>query len=76
MDCNIYESNYEVLDYLFKNDLVSDRAIILFSDWRADPELSSQKAWNETTDKHGLKYVSVGSYSWGGEKFIIKEKAL
>ncbi len=72
MDCNIYESNYEVLDYLFQQDLLSDRAIILFADWWADPGLSSQKAWSETTEKHSIDYTPAGSYSWGSQKFIIR----
>tara|TARA_Y100000590_G_C15460216_1_gene916179 strand:+ start:25 stop:801 length:777 start_codon:yes stop_codon:yes gene_type:complete len=74
MDCNMYASSLAALDYLYSKRMISEGAIILFSDWnvnKASSDFSSRKVWKEMVSKYDIKYSNNGSYSWGGQKFII-----
>ena len=74
MDCNLYESHITALNYLFKNKMISEGAIILFSDWnvnRASPDYSSRKAWGKIILEYSVNYSDNGIYCWGGKKFIV-----
>jgi len=74
MDCNMYTSTFTALNYVFLNKMISEGAIILFSDWgvnRASPDFSSRKVWREMVLKYNINYSNSGTYSWGGQKFII-----
>ena len=54
--------------------MVSEGAIICFSDWnanRASPSFGSRKAWCDTLKKFDIDYSDGGAYCWGGKKFII-----
>jgi len=74
MDCNMYESSFTALDYLCLNGMISEGAIILFSDWnvnRSSSDFSSRRVWKEVVSKFEINHSSFGSYSWGGQRFII-----
>ena len=47
MDCNMYTSTFTALNNCFLNKMISEGALILFSDWgvnKASPDFSSRKA--------------------------------
>jgi hypothetical protein len=74
MDCVVFSSTYEVLDYLFGNGLISEGGIFLVSSWnvsRASFKHSTRKAWLKAIEKHHVEYSDEGRYNWGGAKFII-----
>jgi hypothetical protein len=74
LDCDLYQSAIEVLEYCFSNNMFSDGAIIFFDDWncnRASPSYGERKAWAEVVDKFSVEFSDGGDYSWGGHKFIV-----
>jgi hypothetical protein len=74
LDCVVFSSTFEVLDYLFDNGLVSEGAVFLVSSWnvsRASYKHSTRKAWQRAVEKHHVEYSDDGRYNWGGVKFII-----
>lgn len=78
MDCCLYQSHWEVLYHLFAHEMVSEGAIILFSDWnanKASPIFGSRKAWQIALTKFNIVYSDAGRYCWGGQRFIIHSYA-
>lgn len=74
IDSDLYESAYDVLDYLFTHDCFSDGCTLLFDDWlcnRASPEMGEQRAWREICEKHNPRFTAVGVYNAMSYKFII-----
>ena len=74
LDCDLYQSAIEVLDYCFSNGLVQDGTVIFFHDWnsnRASPNFGERKAWSEIVEKFSVHYSDCGGYGWGGKIFII-----
>jgi hypothetical protein len=74
VDCDIYESTIDVLDYLFANNHISDGGTIFFDDWNcgaASPDLGERRAWNEMVKKYRINFTDCGNYSAYGNKFII-----
>ena len=74
IDCDFYESTYQVLDHLFGRRMVSEGAILLFDDWncnRASPAFGERKAWQDVLEKYCVSYSDEGSYSVFGHKFIV-----
>jgi hypothetical protein len=74
VDCDIYESTIDVLDYLFANNHISDGGAIFFDDWNcgaASPDLGERRAWNEMVVKYRIRFTDCGNYSAYGNKFII-----
>ena len=74
IDCDIYESTIEVLDYLFANQHLSDGCAIFFDDWNcglASPDLGERRAWGEIVGKYSFRYTDCGNYSAYGNKFLI-----
>jgi len=74
VDCDIYESTIDVLDYLFANNHISDGGAIFFDDWNcgaASPDLGERRAWNEMVEKYKIRFTDCGNYSAYGNKFII-----
>lgn len=54
MDCDFYESTFQVLDHLFERSMVSDGCTILFDDWycnRGSPDFGQQRAWHDARAK-------------------------
>ena len=74
IDCDLYLSAFEVLDFLFQVRCVSEGAIFLFDDWdcnRASNEHGERKAWLEVCQKYQMSVSDSGGYGWAGHKFIV-----
>lgn len=74
MDCDLYESTFEVLEYLFSNNLVSEGAQLLFDNWfsnRASKQFGEQKAWNDINEIFDISYTNLGIYGCVGNKIIV-----
>ena len=74
LDCDLYQSTKEVLDDLFKNDRLTDGAMLLFDDWlcsKANPAFGQQKAWNEILYTYEPRHTFVGHYANACAKIIV-----
>jgi hypothetical protein len=74
IDCDLYSSALDVLDYLFKTGAINKGAIILFDDWQcnqASNDHGERKAWREVTAKYRVEVENIGSYGWAGQKFLV-----
>ena len=80
IDCDLYESAYQVLDHLFVNDMLSDGCALFFDDWycnRGSPRFGEQKALDDVLQGRVLfvgRKVSLtdwGPYGIVGRKFIV-----
>jgi hypothetical protein len=75
IDCDLYSSALDVLDFTFGHHMVSEGAILLFDDWdcnHASNEHGERKAWREMVKKYNIVAEDYGSYGWTGHKFIIQ----
>ncbi len=76
IDCDLYQSTIDVLDYAFEHGMVSEGAAIFFDDWncnRANPEFGERKAWEEMVAKYQIKWSDGGEYGWCGHKFYVHQ---
>lgn len=74
IDCDMYQSTIEVLNYCFSNGLVQDGTVIFFDDWnanKASPNFGERRAWLEIVEKFSVAYSDCGEYGWAGRKFIV-----
>src|SRR5262245_25554819 len=74
LDCDLYASTIEVLDYLFGQRLVGDGCIIFFDDWncnRSSPRFGQRRAWLETVEKYRVNFSDGGDYAILSHRFII-----
>ena len=74
IDCDFYESAFQVLDALCGRQLLVPGAILLFDDWncnRGDPAMGERRAWQDILDRYRVSYSDEGSYAGFGHKFII-----
>jgi hypothetical protein len=74
IDCDLYLSALDVLDFVFKSRALSDGAIILFDDWdcnRASNEHGERRAWREACEKYKVLATDSGGYGFAGHKFIV-----
>jgi hypothetical protein len=76
VDCDLYESAYQVLDHLFSNNMLSDGCALFFDDWycnRGNPKWGEQKAWRDVNAgaKHDIRFTDWGPYGIVGRKFIV-----
>jgi hypothetical protein len=74
LDCDLYASTIEVLDYLFGQRLVGDGCALFFDDWncnQASPRFGQRRAWREVVDKYGLEFSDCGDYGILSHKFIV-----
>jgi O-methyltransferase len=78
VDCDLYQSAKDVLEYVFSQKMVAEGAIILFDDWncnRASNNLGERKVWAEMVSKYGIVFSDLGSYGWASHKFIVHSYA-
>tara|TARA_R110001606_G_scaffold227143_2_gene375233 strand:+ start:211 stop:870 length:660 start_codon:yes stop_codon:yes gene_type:complete len=69
MDCDIYSSTVEVLEYIIQNDLLCDGSLILYDDWGAylmndstlhdEYSVAQAKAHKEITEKYNLDFELI-----------------
>jgi len=74
LDCDLYESSYDVLDYLFKNKHINEGCLLFLDDFnlsQANKHHGMQAAFNEISKKHGVDYTKVGYYGLYSLKVII-----
>ena len=87
IDCDLYESAYQVLDHLFGNDMLSDGCALFFDDWycnRGNPAFGEQKAFQNIRSRYAAttiespmrrvpldKITDWGPYGIVGRKFIV-----
>jgi hypothetical protein len=74
VDCDLYQSAMDVLDWLFAGDKLNDGSMILFDDWncnRASPEFGERRAWREIVEKYHPSFSDCGDYGVASHKFII-----
>lgn len=82
IDCDLYESAYQVLDHLFGNDMLSDGCALFFDDWycnRGSPNFGEQKAFDDVCSKYGIgakvnfgyEITDWGPYGIVGRRFIV-----
>jgi len=74
LDCDIYSSTAEVLDYLFTHRHFADGCILLFDDWncnRSSPRFGQRRAWGECVKKHNVEYSDGGDYAILGHAFTV-----
>lgn len=74
IDCDLYSSAIDVLEFIFSRKLVSEGAVLLFDDWNcaaASPDHGERKAWREVEQKYKIKYSDWGSYAWSGHRLIV-----
>lgn len=74
IDCDLYQSAWDVLDWVFWHALISEGAIILFDDWncnRASTTAGERMAWEKIVKSHNIIASDEGGYGWSGHKFIV-----
>jgi len=74
IDCDLYSSSMDVLDFLFTRIRINHGCVICFDDYncnQADPRFGERKAWRELTAKYQVEYSDCGAYGWHGHKFIV-----
>jgi predicted O-methyltransferase YrrM len=74
IDCDLYKSTLDILNYLFNNEALADGAMLFFDDWNsnyASYKFGQRRAWNESTEKYNIKYSDCGEYAGTSWKFII-----
>jgi len=78
LDCDLYQSILDVLDYCFFNNIVSEGAVLFFDDWncnKSGPQYGARKAWQDMVEKYSISFSDGGDYSWGCHKFIVHSYA-
>ena len=74
LDCDLYSSTFEVLDYLILHEHLSDGTLLLFDDWncnRASPRFGQRKAWSDIVEKHDFEFSDAGDYAILGHKLFV-----
>ena len=74
IDSDLYSSAVEVLEFMFKNNSLTEGALVYFDDWdcnRASNNHGERKAWREIADLYKVSFEDMGSYAWAGHKFVI-----
>lgn len=74
IDCDLYESTVDVLDYCFSGALPQEGAAVFFDDWddnRASPRFGERKAWSEAVEKFSIVCSEGREYGVAGKKFIV-----
>lgn len=78
MDCDLYESTYDVLHHLFASNHLSEGAILLFDNWysnKASSRYGEQRAWIEIEKHFDIQYTDLGMYGCVGNRKIIHQYA-
>jgi predicted O-methyltransferase YrrM len=74
IDCDLFESTFDVLLHLFTQDLLSPGAMMLFDNWfcnMGSPEFGEQKAWQEINKRFDISFTDLGIYGIVGNRKII-----
>jgi hypothetical protein len=74
LDCDLYQSTYEVLNYCFANRVIQEGTVLFFHDWnanRASRTFGERKAWADIVEQFSIAYSHWGYYGWGGARVIV-----
>jgi hypothetical protein len=74
IDCDLYESTFQVLDHLITNNMLLPGCLILFDNWASNSHsnnYSERKAWIDINIKHNLDTEHFGLYGAGCCKKIF-----
>jgi hypothetical protein len=74
VDCDLYQSTIDCLEFILANGMLSEGAAVFFDDWnpnRASPRHGERKAWSELVERYSIDFSDWGSYGWSGKKFIV-----
>jgi len=81
VDCDIYTSTLEVLEFLVTNNLLVDGTLIVYDDWGAwkQARLTEDKAYDvaegrahkEIAEKYGLKFELVDTQCFDPEYYFV-----
>ena len=74
IDCDLYESTYQVLDRLLGHDHLSDGCALFFDDWycnRGNPKWGERKAFADIGDKYDIRITDMGPYGVVGHRFLV-----
>lgn len=74
LDCDLYESTFDVLFHLFTHGHLSQGAVLMFDNWfcnKASPDFAEQKAWSDICQIFDIQYTNIGMYACVGNKIII-----
>ena len=79
IDCDLYQSAKDVLDYCFSSGMIENGAAIFFDDWNcnaANAALGERRAWAEAVDAFDIHATDCGEYGMGARKFIVHSYAV
>jgi O-methyltransferase len=68
LDCDLYESTRDVLEFLFETNRLSDGCVLIFDDFlenRASRKFGQRKAWEEAKTKWKPDFTDLGYYAAG-----------
>jgi len=74
LDCDLYESTFDALDYTFSQGFIQEGTALFFDDWnfhRASESFGERKAWADLNKKFEITFSDCGEYGYDGHKFII-----
>lgn len=77
IDCDLYQSTVEVLDALYRGDVLQDGCVLMFDDWncnKANPDFGERRAFREFLEKQ-TRYAASQFFTYGfnGAAFILHE---
>lgn len=73
-DCDMYQSTYDALDYIFENNLMSDGSVLMFDGWalsKSSNKFGMRRAWREINEKYEIDSEDRGEFAVMCQKFII-----
>lgn len=78
MDCDLYQSTVEVLDFLERSDALQDGCVVMFDDWncnKASPWFGERRAFREFLERQD-RYTSSQFFTYGfnGAAFILHDR--
>lgn len=64
MDCDIYDSTYQALDWMFKNKLMTKGTRVYYDDvLTTSPDVAQRKAHQDITQKYNVQWKKLASHS-------------
>jgi hypothetical protein len=79
IDCDLYQSTVEVLDALYRDDVLQDGCVLMFDDWncnKASPFFGERRAFREFLENQSRYSASqFFTYGFNGAVFILHECA-
>ncbi|WP_280117654.1 TylF/MycF/NovP-related O-methyltransferase [Pseudoalteromonas xiamenensis] len=74
LDCDLYQSTYDALEYLFSHQCLPTGSVLMFDDWSCNknsPLYGQQKAWADIVEKFNVQATDRGYYGIGSHVKVI-----